>query len=71
MARVMNDTNRIAGLVAWNMVDMLWAFAYVVGVFVAMALLNWKLALIVMLIVPAIAHTDRGIFPEQNIEMES
>ena len=55
LARVMNDTNRIAGLVAWNMVDMLWAFAYVVGVFVAMALLNWKLALIVMLIVPAIA----------------
>lgn len=55
LARVMNDTNRIAGLVAWNMVDMLWAFAYVAGVFVAMALLNWKLALIVMLIVPAIA----------------
>lgn len=55
LARVMNDTNRIAGLVAWNMVDMLWAFTYVAGVFVAMAVLNWKLALIVMLIVPAIA----------------
>ena len=55
LARVMNDTNRIAGLVAWNMVDMLWAFTYVAGVFVAMAILNWKLALIVMLIVPAIA----------------
>lgn len=55
LARVMNDTNRIAGLVAWNLVDMLWAFTYVAGVFVAMAVLNWKLALIVMLIVPAIA----------------
>ena len=55
LARVMNDTNRLAGLVAWNMVDMLWAFTYVAGVFVAMAILNWKLALIVMLIVPAIA----------------
>ena len=55
LARVMNDTNRIAGLVAWNMVDMLWAFTYVAGVFVAMAILNWKLALIVMLIVPVIA----------------
>lgn len=55
LARVMNDTNRIAGLVAWNMVDMLWACTYVAGVFVAMAILNWKLALIVMLIVPAIA----------------
>lgn len=55
LARVMNDTNRIAGLVAWNLVDMLWAFTYVAGVFVAMAVLNWKLALIVMLIVPVIA----------------
>lgn len=55
LARVMNDTNRIAGLVAWNLVDMLWAFTYVAGVFVAMTILNWKLALIVMLIVPAIA----------------
>lgn len=55
LARVMNDTNRIAGLVAWNLVDMLWAFTYVAGVFVAMVVLNWKLALIVMLIVPAIA----------------
>lgn len=55
LARVMNDTNRIAGLVAWNLVDMLWAAAYVLGVFIAMMILNWKLALIVMLIVPAIA----------------
>lgn len=55
LARVMNDTNKIAGLVAWNMVDMLWALSYVIGVFVAMLMLNWKLALIVMLIVPAIA----------------
>ena len=55
LARVMNDTNRIAGLIAWNMIDMLWAALYVGGVFVAMLFLNWKLALIIMLIVPAIA----------------
>ena len=55
LARVMNDTNRIAGLIAWNMIDMLWAALYVGGVFVAMLFLIWKLALIIMLIVPAIA----------------
>lgn len=55
LARVMNDTNRIAGLIAWNMIDMLWAFLYVGGVFIAMLILNWKLALIIMLVVPAIA----------------
>lgn len=55
LARVMNDTNRIAGLIAWNMIDMLWAALYVGGVFIAMLFLNWKLALIIMLVVPAIA----------------
>lgn len=55
LSRVMSDTNKIAGLVAWNMVDMVWSLTYVLGVFVAMLLLNWKLALIVMIIVPVIA----------------
>ena len=55
LSRVMSDTDRIAGMVAWNVSDMLWAFVYVLGVFVAMLLLNWKLALIIMLIVPALA----------------
>ena len=54
-ARVMSDTLRIAGMTAWGMVDMFWAFVYVVSVFGIMFLLNWKLALIIMLIVPCIA----------------
>lgn len=55
LARVMSDTNRIAGMVAWGIIDMMWALTYVLGVFVAMLLLNWKLALIVMTVVPFIA----------------
>ena len=55
LARVMSDTNRIASLVAWGLVDMLWSFTYVVGVFIAMFLINPGLALLVILIVPAIA----------------
>ena len=55
LSRVMNDTSKIAGLIAWNFVDLLWALTYVLGVFVAMFFLNWKLALIIMLVVPAIA----------------
>ena len=55
LSRVMNDTGKIAGLIAWNFVDLLWALTYVLGVFVAMLFLNWKLALIIMLVVPAIA----------------
>ena len=50
-----NDVARITELIAWDVIDMLWAIFYVVGVFVAMLFLNWKLALVIMLIVPAIA----------------
>lgn len=55
LARVMSDTNRIAGLVAWNLIDVLWASTYVLGVFIAMLILNWRLALLVIIIVPVIA----------------
>ena len=55
LSRVMSDTDRIAGMVAWNLTDMMWALVYVLGVFAAMLALNWKLALIIMSIVPALA----------------
>lgn len=54
-ARVMSDTLRIAGMIAWGLVDMFWAFLYVVSVFVIMLILNARLALIIILIVPCIA----------------
>lgn len=54
-ARVMSDTLKIATVLAWGLVDMFWAFVYVIGVFVIMWALNWKLAIIIMLVVPFIA----------------
>ena len=55
LSRVMSDTNRIASMIAWNMTDILWSVFYVVGSFAAMFWLNWKLALVVALVVPLIA----------------
>ena len=49
------ESNRIASMVAWNLTDILWAMFYVLGTFAAMLLLNWKLALVVIVIVPVIA----------------
>ncbi|MCI9239279.1 ABC transporter ATP-binding protein [Lachnospiraceae bacterium 50-23] len=54
-ARVMSDTLRIAGMTAWGLVDMFWALLYVVSVFVIMFVLNIRLALILVLVVPCIA----------------
>ena len=54
-ARVMSDTLRIATMIAWGLVDMFWAFLYVVSVFGIMFVLNARLALIILVIVPCIA----------------
>lgn len=55
LSRLMSDTNRIASMIAWNFTDILWALFYVAGSMVSMLLLNWKLALLVLLIVPVMA----------------
>ena len=55
LTRVMNDTNRIAGNIAWALPDMCWAVFYVLGAFGSMLMLNWKLALVVIIVVPIIA----------------
>ena len=55
MARVMNDINRIASMIAWGLVDILWALFYVAGVFGAMLVLDVTMGLLILLIVPMIA----------------
>ena len=55
IARVMSDTNKIGSMVAWGLVDLFWSITYVLGVFIAMFMLNVKLAMYVIAIVPFIA----------------
>ncbi len=55
LARTLSDTNKIGTMIAWGLVDVFWSFAYVIGAFIAMMLLNYKLALVVILVVPAMA----------------
>ena len=55
LARVMSDTNKIASITAWDLIDILWALTYVVCAFISMAMLDLRLALMVMVIVPVIA----------------
>lgn len=54
-ARVMSDTLRIASMVAWGLVDMFWSLLYLVSVFCIMFMLNVRLTLVILLIVPCIA----------------
>ncbi|MBP3871917.1 MAG: ABC transporter ATP-binding protein [Faecalicoccus sp.] len=51
-ARIMSDTGKIGELVAWRLMDMVWYGTYIVFVFVNMLLIQWKLALYVLLVIP-------------------
>ena len=55
LTRVTNDTNRIAGNLAWGLLDVVDVVFYVTSTFVLMLTLNWQLALVVMLVVPFVA----------------
>ena len=55
LSRVINDTDKIATLISWVLIDLLWEGMYVIGVFVVMFLLDWRLALIVAVVVPVLA----------------
>lgn len=52
MARMVGDVSRLSELVAWSIVDVLWSVLYILGSIVAMFMLSWKLALVVLLVLP-------------------
>jgi len=70
LARVMSDTSKIATLVGWSLFDIFWGAAFVLGVFVAMLILNARLALLVMAVVP-IAAILTGIFQGKILAVNS
>ena len=51
-ARLMSDTSRIGSLVSWTLVDGTWHMSYLVGAILVMLVLNTKLALMVLAILP-------------------
>lgn len=54
LARVMSDTNKIGFLMGWCISDMVWTLCSVLGAFSAMFLLNRKMALCVVAVMPFI-----------------
>ncbi len=54
MSRVTSDTDRLAELVTWGLLDVTWAVMNVGAAVYFMVQINWQLALIVFAIIPAI-----------------
>jgi ATP-binding cassette subfamily B protein len=54
MSRVTSDTDRIAELVTWGLLDMTWGLTNIITAVYFMMVINWRLALIVLAIIPVI-----------------
>ncbi len=52
VARLVSDISRLGDVVAWGIVDLIWGVTLIIGISVIIFILNWKLALLVMTVLP-------------------
>ncbi|MBR4458157.1 MAG: ABC transporter ATP-binding protein [Clostridia bacterium] len=55
MSRLTHDTQRLGDTIGWSLVDLCWGAAFLVLCSVQMLVLNWRMALVVMLVLPPLA----------------
>ena len=55
MARLTSDCDRLSRIIGWTLLDFLWGFAMLFGISTVMLALEWRLALIVLTVVPPLA----------------
>ena len=56
MSRVTSDSERVADLVTWGLVDSSWAVMSIITSMVFMMIINWQLALLVLLMLPMLIY---------------
>lgn len=54
MSRVTSDTERIADLVTWGLLDVTWGITSLIVAAVFMLSINWRMAILVMLTIPVL-----------------
>lgn len=73
-ARTMSDTERIGELLAWRMMDVVWNVSYILFATVVMIIVNIRLALCVLVVVPvavaAIMYFQKKIVEDNRIVRE-
>ena len=58
ISRVTNDTERVAELMTWGLLDSTWGVVNIITALIFMFLINWHLALIVFTILPILLYTS-------------
>lgn len=52
MARMTSDTRRLANIVSWGVVDILWSIVLMFGTLIVTIVINWKLSLVLFALLP-------------------
>jgi ATP-binding cassette subfamily B protein len=55
MARMTSDSRKLANVISWGVVDLLWSFVVMITILIVMFILEWRLALIVTAAIPVMA----------------
>ena len=55
MSRLTNDTQRLGDTIGWSILDLCWGAVFLVSCTIQMLLLNWKLTLVILLVLPPLA----------------
>ena len=55
MARLTSDCRRLGGFISWGVIDFVWGISAMTLISIVMLVLNWKLALIALAVVPVLA----------------
>ena len=68
MSRVTSDTERIADLVTWGLLDVTWGITSLIVAMVFMLAINWQMAILVMLTIPVLVYV--ALFFRRRILVE-
>lgn len=59
ITRLTGDCDRLARIIAWGLLDIVWGLSYLLMIAVSLLVMNWRLGLIVLAVVPALAVISR------------
>ena len=59
ITRLTSDCDRLSRVIAWGILDILWGGSFIALIAICLLVMNWKLALIVLAVVPPLALISR------------
>ncbi|GAB5562281.1 MAG: ABC transporter ATP-binding protein [Synoicihabitans sp.] len=59
IARLTSDCDRLARVIAWGILDIFWGLSFIALIAVSLLVMNWRLGLVVLAVVPPLALISR------------